>query len=130
MDSCGDVLVAGSTKGAFTGSNLGLDDIFAVKLDILTGWRWIHGLRLCSLPGSILWSFQTGTTSEDLALGGVRLDVSGSLIIAGQTTGDLSGANAGGWATWPVGGGASAAGYGGDKAVGSRSSAVDLPDRH
>ena len=82
------------------------------------------------LPGGILWSYQAGSTSEDLALGGVRLDVSGNLIVAGQTKGDLSGANAGGWATWPVGGGASAAGYGGDQAVGSWSSAVDLPDRH
>ncbi|HET6490214.1 MAG TPA: SBBP repeat-containing protein, partial [Syntrophales bacterium] len=70
LDSKGNVIVAGSTSGAFDGKvSSGSEDIIVVK--------YTNGLNK-------LWSFQYGTTTNDVAYG-VAVDAEDSIYITGIT---------------------------------------------
>jgi Beta-propeller repeat len=78
-DSDGNVYIAGDTFGDLGGPNTGMADAYLAKLDS-TGHR--------------LWVRQLGTGMGDVAKG-ISADGAGDVYIAGQTDGDLGGANAG-----------------------------------
>lgn len=70
VDSRGNVIVAGSTQGAFDGSTWqGAEDIIVIKF---------------SLGLTKLWSLQYGTDSNDLACG-VAVDAANSIYLTGIT---------------------------------------------
>lgn len=78
-DGAGNLLVAGATHGNLAATNLGGADAFVSKLDA---------------GGNVLWTRQFGTASAD-EIGGVATDAAGNVIVAGSTSGDLAGPNAG-----------------------------------
>ncbi|MEX2535530.1 MAG: SBBP repeat-containing protein, partial [Trueperaceae bacterium] len=78
-DASGNVIVAGFTNGALDGASAGSVDAFVRKLDG---------------GGTPLWTQQFGTSASDSATG-VASDVSGNVIVAGNTSGALEGSNAG-----------------------------------
>lgn len=78
-DADGNVYVAGGTEGAIDGANAGSLDAF---------------LRSYDADGVERWTQQFGTTSFDVAES-VAVDSDGSVYVAGNTRGNLAGANAG-----------------------------------
>jgi hypothetical protein len=80
-DQSGNVYVAGTTSGAFPGqTNHGGYDLFLAKFDS---------------GGNRLWVTQQGSFGDDSAQA-LAIDQSGNPILAGTTTGNLFGTNAGG----------------------------------
>jgi WW domain len=76
------IVMTGYTRGAFTGSNAGDIDVFAIKMNS---------------SGSEIWRYQTGTLEDD-RLYSVAIDQSDSSIVStGRTSGSLAGSNAGGY---------------------------------
>jgi len=80
VGSDGSVYVAGYTSDGLDQSSLGLSDAYLRKYDD---------------SGSLVWSRQFGTTSNDYG-SGVAVDGSGGVFIAGMTQGNLDGASLGG----------------------------------
>ena len=80
VDSAGNAYVTGRTDAAFTGTNLGGNDIFLTKYDTSGYQQWIT---------------QIGTSGDDRARG-VAVDSSGNAYVTGLTYGALTGSNAGG----------------------------------
>jgi len=78
-DASGNVYVAGYTNGVLGGSGSGPNDAF---------------LRSYDGDGTVRWTRQFGTASDDIALG-VATDASGNVYVAGRTQGALEGASAG-----------------------------------
>ena len=78
IGSHGKLYVSGSTGGSIFGTAAGLYDVYAIKLDT---------------SGNDLWHTQFGSSGMDR--GGVGVDSSGSIYIAGTTDGDLCGPNLG-----------------------------------
>ena len=74
VDSGGDVVLTGSTKGDLHGSNAGDKD------------SWIS--KRSGSDGSFIWGVQIGTIAEDYAVG-VAVDYSGDVYTAGYTLGSL-----------------------------------------
>jgi Beta-propeller repeat/Calcium-binding EGF domain len=68
----GEVVVAGSTSGAFDGMNAGRLDAFVTKLDA---------------SGNVLWARQFGGSGDDEAAS-VALDEEGGVYVAGYTSND------------------------------------------
>jgi len=75
----GNVYAAGYTRGDLEGPNAGGADVF---------------IRSYDRDGSLRWTRQFGTSSEDVA-SGVATDASGNVYVTGYTLGDLEGPNAG-----------------------------------
>lgn len=75
VDTLGNVLVAGSTRGIVEGTPAGNGDAF---------------LRKYSADGEVLWTRQFGTTSTDMAHA-VAVDAVGNVLVAGETLGALEG---------------------------------------
>lgn len=73
MDLNGNIAIAGSTTGSLNQANAGQSDVFAARFDG---------------SGSSLWVTQLGTAANEEA-GGVAVDQSGNVIIAGYTGGTL-----------------------------------------
>jgi Beta-propeller repeat len=78
-DGAGGAFVIGTTMGSLAGTNAGSADAFLVRND---------------RDGNLLWVRQFGTSGVDVAAD-VAPDGAGGVIIAGRTTGDLGGPNAG-----------------------------------
>ena len=78
-DTNGNVYVTGYTLGALAGDNAGDFDAF---------------IRSYDGDGNLRWTHQFGTTAIDFATS-VATDVNGNVYVAGSTSGDLEGTNAG-----------------------------------
>ena len=76
-DGLGNAYVSGRTDGNLAGTSAGGRDAFL------------------SMSGSQIWTRQFGTSADDESLG-VSADGIGNVYVAGWTSGDLDGANAGG----------------------------------
>jgi hypothetical protein len=76
------VVITGSTRGALAGLYNGAADVYILAFDALTG-------ALLTSPRA-----QFGTAADDDAWA-VAIDVAGNVYVAGETSGSLSGANAG-----------------------------------
>jgi len=76
-DLSGNVILAGSTRGAFEGyTSFGYDeDLFVIKY---------------SSNGTMMWTRQLGTTADDSARG-VAIDSSGNIFVNGYTAGEMDG---------------------------------------
>lgn len=76
LDPSGKVIVTGYTNGDLNGTNAGLSDLFAVKLD----------------PSSTtpVWKQQLGTSADDHATG-IAIDAAGNAFITGFTGSGLDG---------------------------------------
>jgi len=74
-DSQGNLYVAGGTFGAIGGANAGSRDVFLSKFNS---------------SGTLQWSRQFGTSQNDVAYGGVKMDASGNLYISGGIYSDAS----------------------------------------
>jgi len=81
VDASGNIYISGSTQGNLGGTNAGGADAFLAKYDGL---------------GTLLWSRQIGTVSDDRSYS-VGVDASGNAYISGYTQGNLGGTNAGDW---------------------------------
>ncbi len=81
VDASGNAYITGFTGGDLGGVSAGYDDAFLTKFDTL---------------GNELWSQQIGTAGYDISES-VAVDTSGNIYISGYTSGDLGGANAGGY---------------------------------
>jgi hypothetical protein len=79
-DALGNIYVAGNTTGNLDGNNAGGRDAFVTRY---------------SSAGNLVWSKQLGTGTDDEALAAAT-DGLGNVYIAGYSTGDLGGVNAGG----------------------------------
>ncbi|MBU1240794.1 SBBP repeat-containing protein [Myxococcota bacterium] len=74
QDTSGNIIVAGTTSGDFSGyTNSGGSDVFVVKYD---------------KSGVPLWSYQVGSTSNDSAAA-VATDAAGNIFVVGTTGGGL-----------------------------------------
>ena len=80
VDAGGNVVVVGNTEGALEGVSAGGSDAFVRKFDA---------------AGSVLWTRQFGTGSDD-SVTGVAVDAGGDVVVAGYTFGSLEGVSAGG----------------------------------
>ena len=81
IDRAGNSYVVGGTRAALPGqTNIGDFDSFIVKFDP---------------TGAAVWARQFGTTVEDYALT-VSLDSAGNPVVAGETSGQLTGASSAG----------------------------------
>ena len=80
VDGNGSIYVTGYTQGTLEGSNAGSDDAY---------------LRKLAPDGSVEWTNQFGSNQQDRAEA-VAISPDGHIYVAGSTTGDLDGANAGG----------------------------------
>jgi len=78
-DPSGHVTTTGYTDGALEGSNAGSNDAF---------------IRSYDSSGTLRWTRQFGSSSEDVALG-IASDASGNVYATGYTVGGLEGENAG-----------------------------------
>jgi hypothetical protein len=76
-----DVLVVGGTGGTLGASSAGGGDVYVRRLDA---------------AGTELWTTQLGSPDHDNPYG-MDVDASGNTLVAGTTTGDLAGPNAGGY---------------------------------
>lgn len=79
VDSGGNALVAGYTNGNLGSQNFGGSDAFVYMFDA---------------DGNVLWTRQFGTTEID-SIEGAAVDADGNFLMAGYTTGNLAGQNAG-----------------------------------
>ena len=79
-DGTGGVFIAGITDGHLSGRSAGGTDAFLARLDS---------------DGNEVWISQFGTSGGELALA-LESDGAGGVLIAGTTTGDMAGPNAGG----------------------------------
>ena len=79
VDGSGGVFIAGMTQGNLDGANLGGPDGFLRKYDA---------------SGNALWTRQYGTSAFEYP-SGVAVDGAGNAYVAGATSGNLSGTNAG-----------------------------------
>jgi len=79
VDVFGNVYLAGNARGDLGGPNAGFIDAFLMKLDA---------------DGNQIWATQIGTTEGDLC-SAVATDGAGNVYMAGDTSGDLAGPNAG-----------------------------------
>jgi hypothetical protein len=79
-DAAGNVYVVGWTVGSLAGSRGGVDAF----------------LRKYSKNGTLRWTRQFGTSSNDYAYG-VAVDFAGDVYIVGETFGALQGSGNGGW---------------------------------
>lgn len=68
LDGQGNLYVAGGTFGAVAGPNAGSRDVFLSKFNS---------------SGTLQWSRQFGTSQNDVAYGGVKIDASGNLYVSG-----------------------------------------------
>lgn len=76
VDAAGNIYMAGYTKGALAeGPSAGLNDAFLAKY---------------SAAGTLQWTAQLGTSSDDYARG-VAVDAGGNVYVAGYTYGNLAG---------------------------------------
>jgi WD40 repeat protein len=75
----GSVVVAGETSGALEGSSAGGTDGFVRKYDV---------------AGTVVWTRQLGTSATD-RVNAVAVQSDGSVFVAGETLGALTGVNAG-----------------------------------
>ncbi|CAM9534982.1 unnamed protein product [Ectocarpus sp. 12 AP-2014] len=84
VNSDGSVVLAGSTEGDWGGTNAGLGDFAAVKLDE---------------SGAVLWKWQSGTSDDELLVGITSANsASGSeVVLVGRTEGSWAASNAGGY---------------------------------
>ena len=80
VDGAGDAYITGKTLGNLAGPSAGASDVILVKYDA---------------SGTLLWTRQTGTTSDEIGLA-VAVDGGGNAFITGWTSGSLGGPNAGG----------------------------------
>jgi Beta-propeller repeat/PEP-CTERM motif len=80
-DKLGNVYISGYTGGNLGGTNAGGEDAFLSKY---------------SAEGSLLWTRQFGTTSEDISTG-VSVDGLGNVYLSGYTVGSLGGPSMGGY---------------------------------
>jgi len=80
VDAGGNILVAGLTSGSLSGSSAGKEDAFVRKYDP---------------KGNELWTRQFCTAEANGALS-LAVDAGGNILVAGLTSGSLSGASAGG----------------------------------
>jgi hypothetical protein len=81
VDGSGSAYISGWTSGSLGGPNAGNYDAFLVKYDS---------------SGSLLWTRQIGTTTDDYSRS-VAVDGLGNAYISGYTLGSLGGPNAGGY---------------------------------
>jgi len=79
-DRLGNVYVTGYTQGSLGGPSAGEEDIFLSKY---------------SAAGSLLWSRQFGSTSDEEAGYAVSADVLGNVFVAGYSCGSLGGPEVG-----------------------------------
>lgn len=70
-DKCGNVFIAGNTKGILAGQSFGKTDGFVSKFDS---------------TGNAIWTKQFGTTEDDI-INWVTLDPSGNVFVTGCTNG-------------------------------------------
>lgn len=84
VDSKGNIYITGDTTGSLGGSNAGGSDAWVAKYDN---------------NGDRLWIQQLGTAGDDNSYG-VATDGSDNIYIAGGTTGNLAGSNAGDYDAW------------------------------
>lgn len=77
-DASGDLIVTGETDGVIEGSNAG-------------GFDYV---RKFDGDGNALWTRQFGSSANDIPHG-VASDESGTVIVVGDTGGDLEGSSAG-----------------------------------
>ncbi|CAN0335703.1 unnamed protein product, partial [Ectocarpus sp. 8 AP-2014] len=84
VNSDGSVVLAGSTEGDWGGTNAGLGDFAAVKLDD---------------SGAVLWKWQSGTSDDEVLVGITSANsASGSeVVLVGRTEGSWAASNAGGY---------------------------------
>ncbi|CAM9731332.1 unnamed protein product [Ectocarpus fasciculatus] len=84
VNADGSVVLAGSTEGDWAGTNAGLGDFAAVKLDE---------------SGTVLWKWQSGTSDDELLVGIASANSpSGSeVVLVGRTEGSWAASNAGGY---------------------------------
>ncbi|QSQ18496.1 SBBP repeat-containing protein [Myxococcus landrumensis] len=75
------VYVTGHTRGSWFAANAGDYDVFLIRVD--------------PASGAVLWGRQFGTATGDQAFG-VATDPSGSVYVAGHTTGSLASTSSGG----------------------------------
>ncbi|MEW6566477.1 MAG: SBBP repeat-containing protein [Spirochaetota bacterium] len=79
VDTGGNIIVAGFTKGSLSGASAGISDAFVRKYDP---------------KGNELWTRQFGTAESDGATA-LAVDPGGNIIVAGYTGGNLFGSSAG-----------------------------------
>jgi len=79
VDAGGNILVAGYTEGSLSGASAGGFDAFVRKYDP---------------KGTVLWTRQFGTAQSDEATS-LAVDAGGNILVAGLTSGSLSGSSAG-----------------------------------
>jgi hypothetical protein len=78
-DGEGNIAVAGATEGSLDGTNEGESDAFVAKIDP---------------DGNTVWIRQLGSSARDVAAA-TAFDRDGNIVIAGGTSGNLDGENAG-----------------------------------
>jgi hypothetical protein len=79
IDSNNNVYITGDTESSLDGTNAGWEDAFLAKYDS---------------TGTIVWTRQLGSTSEDIAYS-LAIDSNNNVYITGHTEGSLDGTNAG-----------------------------------
>jgi hypothetical protein len=85
-DSVGNVYATGWTLGDLGGKNAGSYDVWLAKYDT---------------NGNQLWTKQFGTSQDDETfLDGIHIDANDNIFLAGNTTGNLGGTNAGSYDAW------------------------------
>lgn len=84
VDAEGDVYLSGYTDGSLGGPNQGRSDAWLAKYDG---------------AGTLLWTRQLGSASQDYARG-VAADPWGNVYLGGYTDGSLGGANQGSYDAW------------------------------
>nr|AMB48443.1 beta-propeller repeat-containing protein [Nostoc sp. CAVN2] len=85
-DSVGNVYATGWTLGDLGGKNAGAYDVWLAKYDT---------------NGNQLWIKQFGTSKDDATfLDGIHIDANDNIFLAGNTNGNLGGANAGSYDSW------------------------------
>ncbi len=84
LDSAGGVIVCGETFGNLAAQHSGLGDAFVARFDA---------------AGTMTWSSQLGSAGREYC-NDVTADGAGGAYVAGSTSGDLAGQNAGAFDAW------------------------------